>query len=279
MWLHRLYGCIEQVVFHVRVLTDCTWPLIWLRVIGTPHVMPHVMVSARCTTSHVMALSCTKFLHSQFICTITHNMVWKSQTAGRHPSEIDEYNTPAKTRKRHATQPEACSCRRSKCVKLYCVCFASARACDEGCRCNKVQCGNGGDRDPDDSPHIQSSHQPCRCKRSRCLKRYCECFSNHKNCSGCKCIGCENKEASGVAEITEAADAWCKTTQKHFNWNLVAPLVQLTPEECGEMVARPKSAGRLRLSVTRLSARTTLFRVIGTVQERGCVWPTMHECN
>lgn len=206
-------------------------------------------------------------------------MVWKSQAA-----EIDQCTTPAKPqgdhrdrsvhhrdRKRQASTQETCNCRRSKCVKLYCACFAAARACNERCKCDKVQCGNGGlghSRDYD-SPRTPPHPQPCRCKRSRCLKRYCECFSNQRNCSDCKCVGCQNKEVPVVAETTEAADAWCKTTYKHFNWDLVTPLVQLTPEECGEMMTRSNSVGTIRLSVTRLSVRTKVFRVVGTVRERG----------
>jgi hypothetical protein len=33
---------------------------------------------------------------------------------------------------------------------------------------------------------------PCHCKKSRCLKLYCECFSNKLYCDGCKCIDCQN---------------------------------------------------------------------------------------
>lgn len=33
----------------------------------------------------------------------------------------------------------------------------------------------------------------CNCKRSKCLKKYCECFIMGKNCTDkCKCINCKN---------------------------------------------------------------------------------------
>lgn len=33
----------------------------------------------------------------------------------------------------------------------------------------------------------------CSCKRSRCLKKYCECFQAGIPCdSNCKCINCKN---------------------------------------------------------------------------------------
>ncbi len=32
----------------------------------------------------------------------------------------------------------------------------------------------------------------CNCKKSHCLKLYCECFSNKGYCSGCNCVSCLN---------------------------------------------------------------------------------------
>jgi hypothetical protein len=34
--------------------------------------------------------------------------------------------------------------------------------------------------------------QPCNCKKSKCLKLYCECFSADLFCEGCKCKDCNN---------------------------------------------------------------------------------------
>jgi hypothetical protein len=33
---------------------------------------------------------------------------------------------------------------------------------------------------------------PCKCKKSKCLKLYCECFSNGQYCKDCNCTGCHN---------------------------------------------------------------------------------------
>ncbi len=34
----------------------------------------------------------------------------------------------------------------------------------------------------------------CSCKKSRCLKLYCECFSSKLSCVGCSCANCMNRE-------------------------------------------------------------------------------------
>merc|ERR1712167_26476 len=34
--------------------------------------------------------------------------------------------------------------------------------------------------------------KPCCCKKSRCLKKYCECYATGRFCQGCYCTGCLN---------------------------------------------------------------------------------------
>ena len=34
----------------------------------------------------------------------------------------------------------------------------------------------------------------CNCKKSHCLKLYCECFSGKSYCSGCNCVSCLNTQ-------------------------------------------------------------------------------------
>jgi hypothetical protein len=34
----------------------------------------------------------------------------------------------------------------------------------------------------------------CTCKRSKCLKLYCDCFAAKQYCTGCTCIDCHNRE-------------------------------------------------------------------------------------
>ncbi len=33
----------------------------------------------------------------------------------------------------------------------------------------------------------------CTCSKTKCIKKYCECFSNNQYCINCNCIDCHNK--------------------------------------------------------------------------------------
>ncbi|XP_020590381.1 uncharacterized protein LOC110031499 isoform X2 [Phalaenopsis equestris] len=133
-----------------------------------------------------------------------------------------------------------CSCKRSKCLKLYCDCFAAGMFCNKSCACQgcsnnseneemvsstrqliearnplafapKVVHANGDLKESADNKHItppSARHKRgCNCKKSKCLKKYCECYQAGVGCSlGCRCEGCKNvygmKEAYGdISEI------------------------------------------------------------------------------
>ena len=79
----------------------------------------------------------------------------------------------------------SCRCRKSRCLKLYCECFASGTACTAMCQCN--DCHNFADAPP------RKVAKPCNCRRSQCRTGYCECFAARRACThACSCTGCAN---------------------------------------------------------------------------------------
>ncbi|XP_064536149.1 protein lin-54 homolog isoform X2 [Drosophila montana] len=108
-----------------------------------------------------------------------------------------------------------CNCSKSQCLKLYCDCFANGEFCQD-CTCK--DCFNNLDyevkrerairscleRNPSafkpkitapNSGDMRLHNKGCNCKRSGCLKNYCECYEAKIPCSAmCKCVGCRNME-------------------------------------------------------------------------------------
>jgi hypothetical protein len=100
-----------------------------------------------------------------------------------------------------------CNCKKSKCLKMYCECFNLQIFCNENCNC--VGCCNQESniehkkavldaltRNPkafheatqkldatfELGVQLTEVKKGCKCKKTKCQKKYCECYNLGEKC-------------------------------------------------------------------------------------------------
>ena len=108
---------------------------------------------------------------------------------------------------------EGCNCRSTHCLKMYCECLRKGLFCN-GCNCSGCENHPQSDYRQEKVKHIEKKNpqafkpiivadvsndltrmhnKGCNCRRSGCLKKYCECYQYGVKCSEfCKCLDCKN---------------------------------------------------------------------------------------
>merc|ERR1712086_148752 len=171
-------------------------------------------------------------------------LFWKIVTALRQmdpTTDIAVKALPPKERQPGQSESLRCNCKKSKCLKLYCECFALGFLCADSCKCRDCR-NNPKHREQRDracketvkknprafEPKIPaeqaqaeggtSSHRRgCRCKKSNCLKRYCECYNGEVLCSAvCRCQNCHNNDNDNDEDEPAALDEHPEPKQQPY---------------------------------------------------------------
>ena len=115
-----------------------------------------------------------------------------------------------------SNKKKCCKCEKSQCLKLYCECLKNGEFCGPACSCitcknivgnnerevaitsirsrNQIMAPNVTLSQADGASGADATQQQqlvfplirpvsCRCKKSKCQKRYCECFQVGSLCT------------------------------------------------------------------------------------------------
>lgn len=130
--------------------------------------------------------------------------------------ETDASPPATRQRVRKESKKQVCKCKKTFCVRLYCVCFASQGFCSKDCGCQ--DCRNNEEnsavrqmvvedtlaKNPlaftskykkiNKKKQVVLHARGCNCKKTGCVKQYCECYKERTGCTRlCRCTNCSNE--------------------------------------------------------------------------------------
>jgi hypothetical protein len=127
-----------------------------------------------------------------------------------------------------------CNCKNSGCLKRYCECFSRMKYCDINCQCKNCYNNVKHEKERNDAIKIYLVKSPvsfkkinmdlnnitCNCKKSNCLKNYCECFQFGLKCTySCGCVDCKNRNLFEKKLFFVENNCEKKNTNQNINSN------------------------------------------------------------
>ena len=132
------------------------------------------------------------------------------------PESLKKIKRRSRNQNPEQKQKQVCKCTKSKCLRLYCECFAKGLICGVDCDCK--DCHNNEENNDLRELVIQETLEKnpkaftskykkietkdsilhsrgCNCSKTGCVKEYCECYKAGTGCSRlCRCANCQNQK-------------------------------------------------------------------------------------